>query len=70
MTSEIPTSVQNITPECRHNRTSLGALREALDRIQRAYFAYHDKPDNADVTWRISLVRVEGNTRTGETNDK
>ena len=57
--SEIPTSVQNITPTCRANRTSFGALEEALSRIRQAYIAYHDAPDNANVTWRISLVRVE-----------
>lgn len=57
--SDIPTSVQNITPECRFNRTSLGALEEAISRIRQAYVAYHDSPANKDVTWRISLVRVE-----------
>lgn len=60
--SEIPASVQNITPTCRSNRTSLGALDEALNRIRLAYEAYHNAPDNADVTWRISLVRVEDDT--------
>jgi hypothetical protein len=57
--SEIPTSVQNITPECRAGRGSLNALDEAINRIRRAYDAYHAVPDNAKVTWRLSLVRVE-----------
>lgn len=57
--SEIPTSVQNITPTCRENRTPLGALEEAISRIRQAYISYHDAPDNANVTWRLSLVRVE-----------
>jgi hypothetical protein len=56
---DIPTSIQNITPECRANRTSFGALEEAIHRIRQAYVAYHDAPDNANVTWRISLVRVD-----------
>jgi len=62
MASEIPASVQNITPQCRANRTPLGALEEALGRIRQAYAAYHDAPDNAEVTWRVSLVRVEADT--------
>ena len=57
---EIPASIQNITPECRRNRTSLGALEEALARIRSSYAHYHGAPENADVTWRVSLIRVEG----------
>jgi hypothetical protein len=57
--NEIPASVQNITPECRRNRTSIGALEEAISRIRSAYIAYHDSPGNEKVTWRLSLVRVE-----------
>ena len=56
---DIPCSVQNITPECRDNRTSFGAFEEAVSRIRQAYVTYHDAPDNANVTWRLSLVRVE-----------
>jgi hypothetical protein len=58
--TEIATSIQNITPECRRNRTSRGALEEAMHRIQKAYLAYCDDPANKGVTWRLSLVRVEG----------
>lgn len=57
--SEIPASVQNITPECRANRTNIGALSEALARIQQAYAHYVDAQGNENVTWRVSLVRVE-----------
>jgi hypothetical protein len=58
--SEIAANIQNITPECRQNRTSFGALEEAISRIRSAYTAYHDAPGNEDVTWRISLIRIEG----------
>jgi hypothetical protein len=57
--TEIPASVQNITPECRANRGDAGAIQEALSRIERAYLSYVGSEDNANVTWRISLVRVE-----------
>jgi hypothetical protein len=57
--SEIPASVQNITPECRFNRGAFGALTEAWQRIEAAYADYVDVPDNEYVTWRLSLIRVE-----------
>jgi len=57
--TDIPVSIQFITPLCRANRSALGALEEAISRVRNAYVAYHDLPDNADVTWRISLVRVD-----------
>jgi hypothetical protein len=57
--SEIAASVQKITPECRRNRTSFGALEEAISRVRQAYVAYHDAPGNEQVTWRLSLVRVD-----------
>lgn len=57
--TEIPASIQNITPTCRENRTPFAALEEAFGRIRRTYLAYCDVPDNANVTWRISLIRVD-----------
>jgi hypothetical protein len=57
--TEIAASIQNVTPQCRANRTSFGAFEEAISRIRQAYVAYHDAQANEDVTWRISLVRVE-----------
>jgi hypothetical protein len=57
--SEIAASIQNITPECRLNRGTMVALREAWQRIEASYADYVDVPDNEQVTWRISLVRVD-----------
>jgi hypothetical protein len=57
--TDIPASIQNITPQCRANRGDKGALMEALARIGYAYDNFVGVPDNAKVTWRISLVRVE-----------
>lgn len=57
--SEIAASVQNITPTCRANRGDMGAIEEALTRIERAYLSYVGAADNAKVTWRIALTRIE-----------
>jgi len=57
--SDIPASIQNITPECRRNRGDIGALEEAIYRLEKAYLSYVGAPDNSKVTWRISLVSVE-----------
>lgn len=57
--SEVPASIQNITPTCRSNRGDMGAIEEALTRIERAYLSCVGAPANAKVTWRISLIRVE-----------
>jgi hypothetical protein len=57
--SEIPANIQNITPTCRTNRGEFGALDEALRRIRAAYGDCVHAPDNQNVTWRVSLVRVE-----------
>lgn len=57
--SEIPASIQNITPTCRANRGAMGALQEAWRRIEAAYANYVSVADNELVTWRISLIRVE-----------
>jgi hypothetical protein len=57
--SEIPASIQNITPTCRANRGSMVALQVALQRITETYWKYAGVPENENVTWRISLVRVE-----------
>jgi hypothetical protein len=48
---------QMITPECRLNRGTLGAFREAADRLLSTYSGYVDALANAGVTWHLVLVR-------------
>lgn len=45
-----------VTPECRKNRTPLGALAEAIARLQAEYVACLENPQNAEVSYHFVLT--------------
>lgn len=45
-----------VTPECRKNRTPLGALAEAIERLQLEYVACSQVLENKNVTYHFVLT--------------
>jgi hypothetical protein len=45
-----------VTPTCRKNRTALGALAEAIERLQLEYIACVDVPENENAVYHFVLT--------------